>query len=79
MATSSAHITSEFHNPNLDVLLSEEQIRARIADLVKQGKTLAQVQAARPALDYDSRYGNDKTSADFVAAIYTDLKARGGQ
>ena len=54
-------------------------VRARIADLVKQGKTLAQVQAARPALDYDLRYGNDKTSADFVAAIYTDLKARGGQ
>ena len=54
-------------------------VRARIADLVKQGKTLAQVQAARPALDYDLRYGNDKTSADFVEAIYTDLKARGGQ
>ena len=54
-------------------------VRARIADLVKQGKTLAQVQAARPALDYDSRYGNDKTSADFVAAIYTDLKAGGGE
>jgi glyoxylase-like metal-dependent hydrolase (beta-lactamase superfamily II) len=54
-------------------------VRARIADLVKQGKTLAQVQAARPALDYDSRYGNDKQSADFVAAIYTDLKARGGE
>ena len=36
MATSSAHITSEFHNPNLDVLLSEEQIRARIADLGAQ-------------------------------------------
>lgn len=54
-------------------------VRARIADLVKQGKTLAQVQAAKPALDYDSRYGNDKTTADFVAAIYNDLKARGGQ
>ena len=54
-------------------------VRARIADLVKQGKTLAQVQAARPALDYDARYGNDKQSADFVAAIYTDLKARGGE
>ena len=36
MATSSAHITSEFSNPNLDVLLSEEQIRARIADLGAQ-------------------------------------------
>ena len=57
-------------------------VRARIADLIAQGKTLAQVQEARPALDYDLRYGNDNgewTSADFVAAIYTDLKARGGQ
>ena len=54
-------------------------VRARVADLVKQGKTLAQVQAARPALDYDLRYGNDKTSADFVAAIYTSLKARDGE
>ena len=54
-------------------------VRARIADLVKQGKTLSQVQAARPALDYDARYGNDKQSADFVASIYTDLKARSGE
>ncbi len=54
-------------------------VRARIADLVKQGKTLAQVQAAKPALDYDLRYGNEKASADFVASIYTDLKARGGE
>jgi cyclase len=57
-------------------------VRARIADLIAQGKTLAQVQETRPALDYDLRYGNDNgdwTSADFVAAIYTDLKARGGE
>ena len=57
-------------------------VRARIADLVKQGQTLAQVLAAKPALDYDLRYGNDGgdwTSADFVAAVYNDLKARGGQ
>ena len=56
-------------------------VRARVADLVKQGKTLAQVQAAKPALDYDTRYGNDGgdwTSADFVEAVYSDLKARGG-
>jgi hypoxanthine phosphoribosyltransferase len=33
LATSSAHISSEFSNPNLDVLLSEEEIRARIVDL----------------------------------------------
>jgi hypoxanthine phosphoribosyltransferase len=36
LATSSAHISSEFSNPNLDVLLSEEQIRTRIADLGAQ-------------------------------------------
>jgi glyoxylase-like metal-dependent hydrolase (beta-lactamase superfamily II) len=57
-------------------------VRARIADLIAEGKTLAQVQQARPALDYDLRYGNDNgdwTSADFVEAIYTDLKARGGR
>jgi cyclase len=52
-------------------------VRARIADLIAQGKTLAEVQAARPALDYDLRYGSDNgewTSTDFVAAIYADLK-----
>jgi glyoxylase-like metal-dependent hydrolase (beta-lactamase superfamily II) len=57
-------------------------VRARIADLVAQGKTLAQVQETQPSLDYDLRYGNDGgewTSADFVEAIYTDLKARGGR
>jgi hypoxanthine phosphoribosyltransferase len=36
LATSSAHITSEFRNPNLDILLSEKQIRTRIADLGAQ-------------------------------------------
>ena len=33
MATSSAHITSEFSNPNIAVLISEEQIRERIKEL----------------------------------------------
>ena len=36
LATSSAHITSEFNNPKLEVLFSEEQIRARIAELGAQ-------------------------------------------
>ena len=36
MATSSAQIVSEFSNPNLEVLLSEEQIRARIKELGAQ-------------------------------------------
>ena len=33
MATSSAQITSEFSNPNLEVMISEEQIRTRIKEL----------------------------------------------
>ena len=33
LATPSAHMTSEFTNPNLEVLFSEETIRARIKEL----------------------------------------------
>ena len=33
MATPSAHMTSEFTNPNLDVLFSRETIEARIKEL----------------------------------------------
>jgi cyclase len=55
-------------------------VRARIADLIAEGKTLAQVREARPALDYDTRYDNGEwSSADFVEAIYTDLKSRSGE
>jgi cyclase len=52
-------------------------VRDRIRDLIKQGKTLEQVKAAKPSLDYDARYGVDKswTTAMFVEAVYNDLKA----
>ena len=33
MATSSAHIQSEFSNPNLEVLLSEQQLQSRVKEL----------------------------------------------
>src|SRR2546421_7949576 len=36
LATPSAHMTSEFTNPNLEVLLPEQQIRARIKELGAQ-------------------------------------------
>jgi glyoxylase-like metal-dependent hydrolase (beta-lactamase superfamily II) len=55
-------------------------VRARVADLIAQGKSLEQTIEARPALDYDLRYGNpssDWMSDDFVAAIYQDLKRSG--
>jgi glyoxylase-like metal-dependent hydrolase (beta-lactamase superfamily II) len=54
-------------------------VRARIADLVEQGRALEQVIAAKPALDYDLRYGAGTgdglwTSDDFVAAVYRNLQ-----
>jgi glyoxylase-like metal-dependent hydrolase (beta-lactamase superfamily II) len=52
-------------------------VRDVIADLVKQGKTLDQIKAARPALPYETRYGTQAgvTNA-FVEAIYKSLQAK---
>jgi glyoxylase-like metal-dependent hydrolase (beta-lactamase superfamily II) len=52
-------------------------VRDRIAALVAEGKTLQQVIAAKPALDYDLRYGNadrEWNTAKFVEAVYRDLR-----
>jgi glyoxylase-like metal-dependent hydrolase (beta-lactamase superfamily II) len=60
-------------------------IRDRIQDMVGRKMTLAQVQAAKPALDYEGRYGAETgawTTAMFVEAIYKDLSrvpAAGGK
>jgi glyoxylase-like metal-dependent hydrolase (beta-lactamase superfamily II) len=57
-------------------------VRDRIQDLVSQGKTLDQVKAARPTLDYDLQYGSpgsNWTAANFIEAVYKDLsKTKGG-
>ena len=56
-------------------------VRDRIEDLVKKGKTLEQVKAARPTLDYDGTYGADTgawTTDDFIAAVYSDLSGQNG-
>jgi glyoxylase-like metal-dependent hydrolase (beta-lactamase superfamily II) len=45
-------------------------VRDRIQDLIKQGKTLEQTKAARPALDYDGIYGS---STNFIEATYRSL------
>jgi len=45
-------------------------IRDRVQDLIKKGNTLAQVKAAKPSLDYDTRYGPGDT---FVEAVYKSL------
>ena len=51
-------------------------IRDRVQDLAKQGKTLEQIKAARPTLDFDGRYGSTTgpwTTAMFVEAVYKTL------
>jgi cyclase len=58
-------------------------IRDRIEDLVKKGKTLEQVKASKPTLDYDGIYGAETgswTTDMFITAVFNDLsreKARG--
>jgi glyoxylase-like metal-dependent hydrolase (beta-lactamase superfamily II) len=52
-------------------------VRDRIGDLIAKGMTLAQVQAARPTLDYDGRYGattGQWTTVQFIEAVYRDLQ-----
>jgi cyclase len=51
-------------------------VRDRVQALIKKGKTLEEVKAARPTLDYDSRYGamtGNWTTDMFVEAVYRSL------
>lgn len=48
-------------------------VRDVVADLMKQGKTLDQIKAARPALPYETRYGTPATTNAFVEAVYQSL------
>jgi len=53
-------------------------VRDRIQALVAEGKTLEQVRASQPTLDYDARYGaaTGPASPDaFVASVYESLRA----
>jgi glyoxylase-like metal-dependent hydrolase (beta-lactamase superfamily II) len=47
-------------------------VRDRVEDLVRKGRTLAQVKAARPTLEYDGLYGGARgwTTEQFVEAVY---------
>jgi cyclase len=47
-------------------------VRDRVQAGIAEGKTLQQIQAARPALDYETRYGAGDT---FVRQIYDSLMA----
>jgi glyoxylase-like metal-dependent hydrolase (beta-lactamase superfamily II) len=51
-------------------------IRDRVRDLIKKGRSLAEVQAAQPAKGYSGRYGNAGgawTTERFVEAVYQSL------
>ena len=51
-------------------------IRDRVQDMVNRGMTLAQVQAARPTMEYDGLYGSAPgwSAAQFVEAVYRGLR-----
>lgn len=50
-------------------------IRDRVQDLIKRGRTLEQVKAAKPTFDYDPRYATKEWTGDmFVEAVYNSLK-----
>jgi cyclase len=54
-------------------------IRDRIADLVRKGMTLEQVQAAKPTYDYDGGYGADTgpwTTSMFIETVYRELSKK---
>jgi glyoxylase-like metal-dependent hydrolase (beta-lactamase superfamily II) len=55
-------------------------IRDRIAELIKKGKSLSEVEAARVTLDYDGRYSQPAWTGEmFVASIYNSLKTGGSK
>jgi glyoxylase-like metal-dependent hydrolase (beta-lactamase superfamily II) len=54
-------------------------VRDRVRDLVKQGRTLAQVKAARPTRDFDTEYGAATgfwTTDMFVEAVFGTVNAK---
>jgi len=51
-------------------------VRDNVADLIKQGKALDQIKAARPALPYETRYGAAGATNAFIESIYKSLQAK---
>jgi glyoxylase-like metal-dependent hydrolase (beta-lactamase superfamily II) len=56
-----------------DVIAYREMIAtvsSRVEALVKQGKTLAEVRAAKPTADFDERWGKPRSGDAFVEFVY---------
>src|SRR5438034_1193113 len=48
----------------------------RVQDLIRKGKTLQEIKAAKPTMDYDPRYGKTtgpSTTDMFIEAVYQSL------
>jgi glyoxylase-like metal-dependent hydrolase (beta-lactamase superfamily II) len=57
-------------------------IRDRVRALIADGKSLAQIQAARPAQGYTRQYGSDRgpwTTSAFIEAVYKSLRQQPGE
>jgi glyoxylase-like metal-dependent hydrolase (beta-lactamase superfamily II) len=55
-------------------------VRDVIADMIKQGKTLAQIQEASPAKPFETEYGTQPgVTREFIDAIYKSLTAAKGK
>jgi cyclase len=48
-------------------------VRDRIRDMVVKGRSLEQIKAAGPTLDYDPRYGSGEP---FIEAVYVSLRGK---
>ena len=51
-------------------------LRDRFLDAIKKGRTLEQIKASRPVLDYEGRYGATSgfwTTDNFIEAAYRSL------
>jgi cyclase len=52
-------------------------VRDRVADLIKKGRSLEQIKAARPTSDYDAEYDSAAVTPDaFVEAVYASLSGK---
>ena len=48
-------------------------VRARVAGMIEDGKTLQEVMEAKPTADFDEVYGPETASLGFVNRVYTSL------
>ena len=50
-------------------------VRDRVLKMIREGKTEAEVTAAKPTADFDAKVPSANTTADrFVGQLYNDLK-----